>query len=86
MTRLNKRFVIVAALIIIISLQSAAMIPINAQTGSKIVYVAIDVDTETLTSDYLGSTNPHPTLDVSEYSRSVALDRSSCFQQQFSQL
>ena len=47
------------------------LVPINlvrASSPTKIVYVVICVDTESPSGKYLGSTDPNPTMDVSDYS------------------
>jgi uncharacterized repeat protein (TIGR02543 family) len=71
--RLSKRFLIVAALTIFVLGSLIAVIPVRAPSDSKIVYVAICCDTENMNgiSPWYGSSDPHPTLDVSEYSRTA---------------
>jgi len=71
MVRSSKRFLVVAALIILIIGSSVAIIPVRSPSGPKIVYVAICVDSEASGFGGIGSTNPHPTLNVSEYSRTL---------------
>jgi len=81
--RLSKRFLVVAALIILIIGSSVAIIPVRAPSGSKIVYVAICVDTETSGFGGIGSTDPHPTLNVSDYSRTFPLTVAAVFDSTF---
>ena len=84
--RLSKRFLIVATLLVLVTGSSAPVIPVRA-SDSKIVYVAICVDTEMMGgfggAPVIGSTDPHPTLDVSEYSRTVPSTVAAVFNSDF---
>jgi len=85
MIRLSKRFLIVAALLVLVAGSSAAVFPVLAPNNPKIVYVAICVDSENLNgiSPYLGSADPHPILNVSEYSRTVPMTVAAVFSSGF---
>ena len=69
---LNRRFLIVAFLcaVIVVSLFFSVNDGKVQASNQKIVYVVICVDTESPTGHYLGSTDPNPTMDVSDYSSS----------------
>jgi hypothetical protein len=81
--RLSKSFLIVAAILVLISGSSVVIIPVRAPSGSKIVYVAICVDSETTGFGGIGSTNPHPTLNVSTYSRTSPSTVAAVFDSNF---
>jgi len=85
MIRLSKRLLIVAALLVLVAGSSAAVVPVLAANDSRIVYVAICVDSEMWDgfSSYIGSTNPHPTLNVKEYSRTVPMTVAAVFNSDF---
>ena len=80
---LSKQIVTVAFLCAIIVLSfSATYFKVQA-SPQKIVYVVICVDTESPTGKFLGSTTPHPTMDISLYSSSPASTFNSVFNNTF---
>ena len=81
MFRLSKKFLVVAALVILLAGQSAAMVPVRAQGDSKIVYVAICVDTENFEWEGpdIGSTDPHPLMDMRDIFSNITVDCGCCF-------
>jgi uncharacterized repeat protein (TIGR02543 family) len=81
---LSKRFLTVAALFILVVGSPAAIIPAHAASDSKIVYVVICIDTEALNSDsFNGKAVPHPTMNVSEYSRTTPMTVAAVFDGSF---
>ena len=68
--RLNKKFFIAVFLcaVIVLSLFFSVNDGKVQASNQKIVYVVICVDTESPSGKFLGSTDPNPTMDVSDYS------------------
>ena len=69
MEKKTRQIAVILLLTTLILIVSVPTNLVKAPSAPKIVYVVISVDTEMSSghSTYLGTTNPHPTFDISEY-------------------
>ena len=84
LNRVNKKFLVFALLCAII-ISSFAVISneAGAQSAYKTVYVAINVEAESPSGKFLNTTNLHPQMDVSIFSKGSVTPVARVFDQSF---